>query len=153
MKVLRLGLIVVAVIMAGLFTVYILLDPLDQACQLAKGDDPKVVCLRHTELALVLTIIVTAIVTLFGTLALPGAQDEKGNFLEQRIRFSIATTILVVYLLLFSMAVFWDSGINIPMVETLTNLMMVVIPFYFGASAAAQFAKNKEANERQDKGE
>jgi len=32
------------------------------------------------------------------------------------------------------------------MVETLTNLLMVVIPFYFGASAYAQVAKKKDEN-------
>jgi hypothetical protein len=56
-------------------------------------------------------------------------------------------SILVLYLTYFSMAVFWGEGKN-EMVNTLTNLLMVVIPFYFGASAAVQWGQKKrvEAN-------
>jgi hypothetical protein len=52
----------------------------------------------------------------------------------------------------FGMGVFWRDGINSAMVETLTDLMMVVIPFYFGASAAAQIAK-KKAEKKSEKDE
>jgi hypothetical protein len=144
MSTFRLGLIVIGVVTLGLFAVYILLDPLSQACSVAKETNRSIVCTRHAEMGLVLTIISAGVLTLFGTLALPGAQDEDGSYREQRIRFSIAITFLVVYLVFFGMAVFWDTGTNAKMVETLTNLMMVVMPFYFGASAAAQIAKKKE---------
>jgi hypothetical protein len=39
------------------------------------------------------------------------------------MRFSIAITILVTYLVYFGMAVWWSGGTNQEMVETLTNLM------------------------------
>ena len=140
----RLGLTVIVVVTVGLSFVYVVLDPLWQTCQSQKIADPSVVCARYAELVLVLTLISAAVLTLFGTLALRGAQDEGGSFSEQRIRFAIAITVLVVYLVYFGMAVFWTEGTNQKMVETLTNLMMVVIPFYFGASAVAQIAKKKE---------
>jgi hypothetical protein len=139
----RLGLLVGGVVALGLFLVYAVLDPQWQACQVAKTADPSVVCARHAELALVLTQILAALLTLFGTLALAGGQDETGSFREERIRFSIAISVLVLYLVFFGMAVFWDTGTNRAMVETLTNLMMVVIPFYFGASAVAQASSKK----------
>jgi hypothetical protein len=139
----RLGLVVCGVVALGLFMVYVVLDPVWQACQVEKSANPSLVCARHAELVLVLTLVFTAVLTLFGTLALPGAQDEGGSFREPRIRFSIAITILVLYLVYFGMAVWWDTGTNKEMVETLTNLMMVVIPFYFGASAVAQVAQKR----------
>lgn len=144
MSIFRLGLTVIVVVTVGLSFVYVVLDPLWQVCQSQKIADPSVVCGRYAELVLVLTLISAAVLTLFGTLALRGAQDEGGSFSEQRIRFAIALTVLVVYLVYFGMAVFWTEGTNQKMVETLTNLMMVVIPFYFGASAVAQIAKKKE---------
>ena len=140
----RLGLMVCGVAVVGLFSAYVILDPVSQACLAQQSTNPRLVCGRYAELALVLTLVFTAVLTLFGTLALPGAQDESGNFREQRIRFSIAITILILYLIYFSMAIFWQTGTNKDLVATLTNLMMVVIPFYFGASAAAQIAKRRD---------
>src|SRR6185503_18261872 len=119
---------VFAVILAGLFLVYILLDPSSQACLAEQQTHPGKVCTRHTELALVLTLVITALTTLFGCLALPGSRDPEGNFRESRIRFSIAITVLVLYLVFFGMSVFWTDGANKDMVATLTNLLMVVIP-------------------------
>lgn len=140
----RLGLVVIAVVAVGLFLAYVVLDPVWQVCQAAQQTNNSIGCARHAELMLVLTIISAAVVTLFGTLTLPGAQDKSGSFREPRIRFSIAMTVLVVYLVFFAMAVFWDRGTNKDMIATLTNLMMVVIPFYFGASAATQIAAKKD---------
>src|SRR5688572_4693606 len=114
----RLGLVVIAVVAVGLSFAYVGLDPLWQACQASQQVNSSVVCARHAELALVLTLVSTAVVTLFGTLALPGAQDKSGSFREPRIRFSIAITVLVVYLVFFAMAVFWDQGTSKDMVTT-----------------------------------
>ena len=94
-----------------------------------------------------------AVVTLFGTLSMPGAQDKSGSFREPRNRFSVAVTVLVVYLVFFAMAVFWSpDNTNKDLVQTLTNLMMVVIPFYFRASAATQIAAKKDELQAADKG-
>lgn len=141
----RLILILAGVVTAGLFLAYAVLDPMAQACRITKEDHPGIVCARHAEMVLVLTIILSALITLFGTLALPGGQDEDGSYGEQRVRLAIAMSVLVVYLEFFCMSVFWGEGtFNQGMVSTLTNLLMVVIPFYFGASAVAQIAKKNE---------
>ena len=145
----RLGLVVIGIVTVGLFLAYVVLNPLWESCLVANPNPST--CPRHAELALVLTVISAAAVTVFGTLALPGAQDETGSFREPRIRFSIAMTVLVVYLVFFGMAVYWDSGANKDMVASLTTLVMVVIPFYFGASAAAQIAAKKDEPARTDK--
>lgn len=143
MTIFRLGLLIIVVVTIGFSVDYLVLDPLSQPCFAAQKTDSSKVCTRHGEMVLVLTYIFTAILTLFGSLALPGAQDENGNFREERIRFSIAISVLVVYLVYFCGAVWWYGGKKNEMVETLTNLVMVVVPFYFGASAAAQIVQKK----------
>lgn len=142
----RLGLTVMVVVTVGLLLTYVVLDPLAQQCFAAKQIDPARVCVRHAEYVMVLTLIFSAVLTLFGVLALPNGQDEIGDYREPRIRLAIAMSILVLYLVFFSMAVFWTDPekMNQKMIDTLTNLMMVVIPFYFGASAVAQMTKRKE---------
>jgi hypothetical protein len=62
------------------------------------------------------------VTTLFGVLALPGGLSDDGSYREQRIRFAIAVTLVVVYFVLFSNAVLWGSEkdvINVQMMDTL----------------------------------
>ena len=97
---------------------------------------------------LALTLVVTMVTTLFGVLALPGGLEKDGSFREQRIRFAIATTLVVVYFVLFSNAVFWppdDEFIDDDMLNTLTQLMYIVLPFYFGTSGLVEYGKIKQA--------
>lgn len=137
-----LGILVIAVVVGGLSLVYLHLDPVAQACHSQKAADPNVICTRQAELVLVLTLISAAVLTLFGTLAVPG-QDGSSSFSEQRIRLAVLMAVLVLYLVFFGMVIFVtaEGQTNQKMVETLTNLMMVVLPFYFGASAVAQIVK------------
>lgn len=102
---------------------------------------------RWGWVVLTVTLILSTIVCLFGVLALPGGRDDKGVFLEARVRLSIAVTLLVVYFVLFSNAVLFGSGdtnINKDMMTTLTQLMTIVLPFYFGTSGLVEWAKRKE---------
>ena len=95
-------------------------------------------------------LIGAAAITFFGFLGLPGNIDDKGAFRESRIRLSITGTLLIVYLIYFGSIVYLqpdtDAEGNIIKTEaesllpTLTNLLMVTIPFYFGSSVAVEIA-------------
>ena len=97
--------------------------------------------------SLSLTMVVTMLVTLFGVLALPGGLSDDGSYREQRIRFAIAATLVAVYFVLFSNAVLWGNSdqINGKMMDTLTQLMTIVLPFYFGTSGLVEWGKMREA--------
>lgn len=93
------------------------------------------------------TLILSTIICLFGVLALPGGRNDQGGFTEARIRLSVAATLMVAYFVLFSTAVFFgrgDTSINGEMMNTLTQLMAIVLPFYFGTSGLVEWAKRKE---------
>lgn len=97
--------------------------------------------------ALTVTLLLSMIITLFGVLALPGGHDGEGIFREERVRLAIASTLLVVYFVLFSNAVLFgkgDTNINEEMMKTLTQLMTIVLPFYFGTSGLVEWAKRRK---------
>ncbi len=102
---------------------------------------------RWGWLALTITLVLGMIITLFGLLALPGGRNDQGFFREERIRLAIAATLLVVYFVLFCNAVLFgksDTNINTEMMGTLTQLMTIVLPFYFGTSGLVEWAKRRE---------
>ena len=97
--------------------------------------------------ALSITLLLSMVITLFGLLALPGGRTDEGIFREERIRFAIAVTLVVVYFVLFCNAVFFaEDKINEDMMDTLTMLMTIVLPFYFGTSGLVEWAKRREDN-------
>jgi hypothetical protein len=99
--------------------------------------------------ALSITLLLSMVITLFGLLALPGARNNEGVFREERIRFAIAATLVVVYFVLFCNSVLFgegDKSINPEMMKTLTQLMIIVLPFYFGTSGLVEWAKRREDN-------
>jgi Ca2+/Na+ antiporter len=96
--------------------------------------------------ALSITLLLAMVITLFGLLALPGARTDEGTFREERVRFAIAATLLVVYFVLFCNAVLFgegDKSINTKMMDTLTTLMTIVLPFYFGTSGLVEWSKQR----------
>ena len=146
MTMIKIGIILIVFVSAAFSVIYIILDPMAGRCDAAKALGKALFCPRYVDLALILTLVVPAIITLFGTLAIEGAKNDDGTFREQRIRLAIAISVLVIYLIYFSMAILWpEDSYNSQLLETLTNLMMVVIPFYFGASAAAEWAEKRNS--------
>jgi hypothetical protein len=81
----------------------------------------------------------------FGILGLPGGYEAPGGaFTEARIRLAITAT-LMEYLVYFGTLVFLPRDQNVvgydkDVLPTLTDLIKIAIPFYFGASAAVQIA-------------
>ena len=147
MTMMKLGTIVIVVAATGLIVSYAIFGPLwiDDECYLEK-----IHCTSYVDMTMAVAMTVSGILTLFGTLSLPGAQNTDGSFKEQRIRLSITMSILVIYFIWWSFALQWstaDEPLN-PMFETLTDLLKIIIPFYFGASAFAQWAEAQNGSQK-----
>ncbi|MEJ2094075.1 MAG: hypothetical protein P8X93_02550 [Gammaproteobacteria bacterium] len=135
----RVGLLLGIVVTIGLFISHGLFHWGDLVCE--KG----AYC-RWGWVALTITLLLAMIITLFGLLALPGARTDEGVFREERIRFAIAATLLVVYFVLFCNSVLFgesDENINFKMMDTMTTLMTIVLPFYFGTSGLVEWSKQR----------
>ena len=97
----------------------------------------------------ILLVLVT-LTTYFGFLMLPGGFREETGFTESRIRLAIASTLTLTYLVYFCTVVFFSDSAtqklyNKELLETLTGLLKIVLPFYFGAVAATEvFQKRSE---------
>lgn len=109
-----------------------------------------------------LMFIGAALITFFGFLQLPGNVDVNGSFQESRIRFAIAATLIVAYLVYFGSVVYLgpdldkETGEKLPtfaedMLPTLTNLLTITISFYFGSTAAIEVADKLSQNKDSSK--
>jgi hypothetical protein len=105
---------------------------------------------------LTVMLAVVAAVTYFGLLAMPGGWTESEGFREGRIRLALASTFVMVYLVYLATVIFWTdepaSGnegtrqvwlFAETMVGTLTDMIKIVLPFYFGVSGAVEIAKSR----------
>ena len=104
-----------------------------------------------------LMLVLVALVAFFGLLMSPGATNEDGTVREARIRLAIAATLVIVYVVFFGTTVFFrdpkaTSGFAEKMLETLTTMLTVVLPFYFGASAVAEYGKRGGESEPSRRG-
>lgn len=147
MTMIRLGIIVIVIASTGLIVSYAIFGQLwiEAGCHL-----PERHCTNYVDMTMAVTMTISGIITLFGTLSVPGAQNSDGSFKEQRIRLSITMSILVIYFIWWSFALQWstsDESLN-PMFETLTDLIKIIIPFYFGASAFAQWAESQKGDHK-----
>jgi len=89
-----------------------------------------------------------AIVSFFGILALPGGWQEGTGFAEGRVRLALTAALVMLYVTYFATSIFWfntpeaqQSELARALFTTLANMLMVVVPFYFGATAATEIAK------------
>ena len=102
------------------------------------------------KFGLSLTLVVVGLGTFFGTLATPGGSEPDGTVRERRIRLSIAATLVVIYVVYFGLTAFWKeaaSELEREMISTITTLLSIVLPFYFGASAAVEISKRSRVKE------
>ena len=89
---------------------------------------------------------VVGIMSFFGILALPGGTStQSGGLTIGRVRFAITSALMMLFIAYFSTVIFWfntpeaqlpSDGINDTMIGLLTDLLKIVIPFYFAATAA-----------------
>lgn len=100
----------------------------------------------------VMTISV-ALLTFFGLLDLPGGRDADGEFTSQRLRLCITVTLVVLFITYFGTTGYWDEhevAADFPklMMQTLGGMLSVVIPFYFGTTAAVEIFKDRNGTAR-----
>lgn len=104
--------------------------------------------LQWTALNLMLGLV--AIIAFFGVLIIPGGWSKGNGFSEGRVRLALASTLVILFVASFATTIFWfntseetlgSSDLRTRMVDTLTDLLKIVIPFYFGATAATEYAK------------
>lgn len=93
------------------------------------------------EIIFGLVLILVALITFFAFLMAPGSFEKRGQFNESRIRLAITATLLLVYLVYLGIQIFLSGApteFHRQMFPSLTTLLSVTIPFYFGASVAAE---------------
>ena len=102
-------------------------------------------------------LVAVALTTYFGFLMLPSGFAEKTGFTESRIRLSIASTLVLTYLVYFCTVIFWASpGPNgtpkydEKILTTLTDLLKIVLPFYFGATAVSEIVQRTNRKSKDD---
>jgi len=104
----------------------------------------------NSSLAYGIVTIIVGVVTFFGLVSLPGGLSEDGNFDERRVRFAITATLVIVYVVYLGTTSYWNEKEKMSeygklMTQTLTNLLSIVIAFYFGATAAVEvFSRRKK---------
>jgi len=91
-----------------------------------------------------------ALLTFFVLLDLPGGRDADGEFTSQRLRLCITVTLVVLFIVYFGTTGYWDEhevAADFPklMMQTLGGLLSIVIPFYFGTTAAVEIFKGRNA--------
>ncbi len=104
--------------------------------------------------ALTMMLAAVGFVTFFGFLSLPTAGGEVGQLTEPRMRIALTAALVLTYLVYFSVAV-WraDAGddLSMELLETLTSMIMVVLPFYFGVTGAVEIARTLSPPSSPDK--
>ena len=93
---------------------------------------------------------VVGIVTFFGLIAAPEGLEKDGSLRESWIRFVITTTLVTVFIVYFSTSGYWNEGVSKiqeTMITSITNMLGIVLAFYFGATAAVQiFGRKSDAD-------
>jgi hypothetical protein len=143
------------------------LDQKESACLLGQIDLPaeqgsactvKTYCrgLVDTAWAYSLMTIGIGLYTFFSLLNLPLA--EKASIFGERVRFAITVTLVVVFVVFYGIVGYWTpeevpSQYSRGLMDSLTQLLGIVIPFYFGAAAAVEIFERKNATGKPEEGE
>jgi uncharacterized membrane protein len=101
-----------------------------------------------SHMAFSILLVLVTLTTYFGFLMLPGGFREETGFTESRIRLAIASTLTLTYLIYFCTVIFFSKGtaeekFNQELLGTLTDLLKIVLPFYFGAAAVSEIVQKR----------
>ena len=93
-------------------------------------------------------LVLVALSTFFGSLMWSGGFNQQTGFHENRIRLAIASTLVLTYLVYFCTVIFFSSSAQLgpyqkDLLETFTDLLKIVFPFYFGATAVSEILQKK----------
>lgn len=99
--------------------------------------------------ALAVMLAVVGLITFFGFLSLPTHGNQVSGLSDSGMRFALTGALVMTYIVYFSAAV-WRSttdrtALSTELLSTLTNMLMVVLPFYFGVTGAVEIAKVRAA--------
>lgn len=97
-------------------------------------------------------IAIVAIITFFGIFMLPG-RSEESTIKNSRIRFAIAASLVVVYLIYVGIVIFMPgslTGVAKELFPTITTLLAVVVPFYFGAEVVVKVDEARRKAKREN---
>lgn len=99
--------------------------------------------------ALAVMLALVGLITFFGFLSLPTDGSQVSGLSDSGMRFALTAALVMTYIVYFAAAV-WRSGtgqaeMSKDLLSTLTNMIMVVLPFYFGVTGAVEIAKVRAA--------
>ena len=104
-----------------------------------------------------LMTIAVGLITFFGILDLPGGVSADGGFTTGRVRFALTATLVVIFVVFFGTTAYWSNDLDkvaeFPklMVGCLSTLLSIIIPFYFGTTAAIEIFKDRSTEPSQSK--
>lgn len=110
---------------------------------------------HETRMAFSILFVLVVLITYFGFLMLPGGFRKETGFSESRIRLTIASTLTLTYLIYFCTVTFLSEEYatemgDMKLLETLTELLKIVLPFYFGAAAASEIIQKRTETKSKD---
>jgi hypothetical protein len=97
--------------------------------------------------ALVVMLALVSLITFFGFLSLPVDGQPVNRLTDSALRIALTAALVMTYLVYFSTAVWLSEGEGVDaaraddLLSTLTSMIMVVLPFYFGVTGAVEAAR------------
>ncbi len=104
---------------------------------------------KPIDTVLAMIAILLAFVTYFGFMAISQSLDQGWASNIGSMRTAITSGILVFYLFILSISIFFSTAYKFSpfaetMINNLTTIIGIIIPFYFGASAYVQAQSSKK---------
>jgi hypothetical protein len=109
--------------------------------------------------ALVVMLALVGLITFFGFLSLPIDGQPVNRLTDSAVRTALTAALVMTYLVYFSTAVWLSEGEGVDaarandLLSTLTSMIMVVLPFYFGVTGAVEAARIWRAPAAEDRPE
>ncbi len=97
--------------------------------------------------ALVVMLALVSLITFFGFLSLPIDGKAVNSLTDSAVRTALTAALVMTYLVYFSTAVWLSEAEGVDparaenLLSTLTTMIMVVLPFYFGVTGAVEAAR------------
>ena len=105
--------------------------------------------LEYQALQMMLGLV--AIGSFFGILVIPGGWSEGRGFSTGRVQLALTSALVMLFVVYYATVIFWygvPEAMEPPelpkqMLDTLSDLLKIVVPFYFGATAAEKVLKSR----------
>jgi hypothetical protein len=99
--------------------------------------------------------VATSIISFFGFLIVGMESDQSKRLNERNLRFAIASSVVITYLVVVGMGIFFVNAGKMPeiansLLTSFTSIVGIVVAFFFGASAYTEM-RIKKVEKEQDK--